>query len=202
MKEVYSIVSEKGSLGREEKSDEDKHELVQINDDYMGWISINNTKIDYPVVKGKDNSYYLTHNFYKEQDFAGAIFMDYRNSAEKLDQHLIVYGHHMKDKSMFGDLPKYTDQAFFEKNKLIHFDFQGRTYEWEIFSVYVVDSTDLLPTEFQSANEFEEFGSQLQQKSVISTSTMVEEGDHILTLFTCTNVNELERMIVHAKLIN
>ncbi|MCZ0704646.1 SrtB family sortase [Natronobacillus azotifigens] len=92
--------------------------LVGINKDYVGWINIEDTTVDYPVVKTGDNEFYLSHNFYKQEDFAGAIFMDYRNSMDKLDKNLILYGHNMKDGSMFGSLKNYLEEDYLKKTEL------------------------------------------------------------------------------------
>lgn len=180
--------------------DERFDELKGMNEDYVGWITIEDSKINYPVVKGRDNNYYLTHNFYKEHDFVGAIFMDYRNSGTELDQQTVIYGHYMKDNSMFGQLKKYLDSEFYKKRKTIQTDFQGSTYEWEIFSIYVSDDSD--PLEVESVDSYLDYITSLKERSLYSTETNVGEEDRILTLSTCTNEVETERMIVHAKLIN
>ncbi len=83
-------------------------DLKEINPDYMGWINIENTPIDYPVVKGKDNEFYLTRDFNKKYLALGSIFMDYRNKGFE-DKNVVIYGHHMRDKSMFGSLKKFKD---------------------------------------------------------------------------------------------
>jgi sortase B len=175
--------------------------MTNINDDYVGWIMIRDTKINYPVVKTNNNRFYLTHNFYKEKDKAGSIFMDYRNSSKVLDKNIILYGHHMKDVSMFGSLKKFKDQQFLNEHKIIYFDFHGSKYKWEIFSVYTDKDTEWMETNFASSNEFEEFLNAVRKKSIIDGKTNVSKEDFILTLSTCTNRDEDERIIVHAKLI-
>ena len=111
----------------EKKLDQDKHKviseetgnadftkLVELNDQSVGWITIDGTAIDYPVVQGDDNSYYLTHDFNNSSSIQGSIFMDYRNQPDFSDWNNIVYGHNMDNGSMFGALVKYRKQAFYE----------------------------------------------------------------------------------------
>ena len=95
--------------GETEVSDFDYDSLLAINSDCIGWIRIDGTDIDYPVVQAADNSFYLHHNFNQESAICGAIFMDYRNDIDLAREHLILYGHQMKDGSMFKELNGYKD---------------------------------------------------------------------------------------------
>ncbi|NMD72714.1 class B sortase [Bacillus sp. DNRA2] len=176
-------------------------ELIALNDEYVGWISIDDTRIDYPVVKTVNNDFYLTHNFYKEKDKTGSIFIDYRNSVDQLDKNTILYGHNMKDNSMFGSLSKFKDQSFFENHKNISFELFNDTYTWEIFSVYTDKDTDWLKTSFTTAEEFTKYIQIVRARSLIKVPAEVVYEDTLLTLSTCTNVDEDERIIIHAKLI-
>nr|WP_255294492.1 class B sortase [Bacillus cereus] len=178
-----------------------KNEMTSINDEYVGWITIQDTKVHYPVVKTDNNHFYLTHNFYKDKDMAGAIFMDYRNSTEKLDKNIVLYGHHMKDASMFGSLKKFKNQQFLNEHKVIRLDFLGSIYEWEIFSVYTDENTEWMKTNFTTMSEFGEYLHTVQKKSIVNQQVKISQEDTILTLSTCTNNDEDERIIVHAKLI-
>ena len=104
---------------REKSKDKDKTaDLTAINPDYRFWLKVDNTNIDYPVVQSEDNDYYLTHDFNKDYLASGSIFMDYRNNFEE-DKSTIVYGHHMRNKTMFGELANYKDENFFNGNNLI-----------------------------------------------------------------------------------
>ena len=176
-------------------------QLNHINNDYFGWIQIDNTTIDYPIVKAEENEFYLTHNFDKEADFAGAIFMDYRNSNDGLDKHTIIYGHNMKDNSMFGGLKKYLTSEYLNKHKIIKLEAFGEIYTWEIFDSYITDEISWMKTEF-NGDEFTSFLNELSDKSIITQQAKLTEDDMILTLSTCTvNSTKTERNLVHAKLI-
>jgi len=177
-------------------------EMKGINNDYVGWITIKDTKVNYPVVKTKNNSFYLSHNFYKEEDFVGTIFMDSENVIDSLDKNIILYGHNMKDHSMFGSLKKYLDQDYFQKHKTVQLDILDKTYEWEIFAAYTSHEIDWMQTKFDDENDFENYLSDIHKKSNVSEQIAIDNEDNILTLSTCTvNSNETERFIVHAKLI-
>lgn len=197
VQEIYDTSKRGGS-----DSDHDiTSKMMSINSDYVGWITIHGTQIHYPVVKTDNNRFYLTHNFYKEKDMAGAIFMDYKNSTERLDKNIILYGHHMKDNSMFGSLKELTNQEFLIENRNIKFDFLGSTYTWGIFSVYADKGIEWLQTTFSTMNEFNVYLHTVRKKSMIASQIKVDQDDTILTLSTCTNEDEDERIIVHAKLI-
>lgn len=184
----------------ESATEDDSQQLKEINNDYIGWLSVDGTNINYPVVLGQDNDFYLTHNFYKEEDRAGAIFMDYRNSGDLLDFHTIIYGHNMKDKSMFANLGEVLDETFSEARR-IRFEFENQTYEWEIFSAYVTRDTDWMDVDFQSDRDSEKFIQSITSKSSRAFSSEFTENNQIITLATCTNHTTDERVVVHAKLV-
>ncbi|HBG5900373.1 TPA: class B sortase [Clostridioides difficile] len=144
---------------RENTINNSKHqELYDKNNDYRFWLKINNVNIDYPVVQGYNNDFYLTHDFYKNYLPLGSIFMDYRNNFEN-DKSLIVYGHYMKNKTMFGQLENYTDEVFFKENNLVEINYKVQTYTYEIFSVYTADliNRDYLSIHFNSNYEFKDY---------------------------------------------
>jgi len=174
--------------------------LLEINDEIVGWIRINNTKVDYPVVKGMDNEFYLNSNINKEPFKAGSIFMDFRNEGKGLEPHTIVYGHHMKDGSMFGDLMKYKERSFLIENRYIQFNTLYEDIKWEIFSAYITDTGfDYLITEFSNKEDYIAFLESITTKSYMNLGTEVSVEDKILTLSTCTYEFKDARFVVHAK---
>lgn len=177
--------------------------LVEMNEDVLGWINVPNTVIDYPVVQTDNNDYYLDHNIEQNSSKTGSIFMDFRNNGEAKDRHTILYGHHMRDGSMFKDLEQYSDQDFFERNASITFTTLYETVEWEIFSVYVTD-TDFyyIQTDFRSNRDYVGFLNKLQDKSMFAQEDVdLSEDDQILTLSTCSYAFNDARLVVHAKKI-
>jgi len=177
--------------------------LLNLNEDVVGWLKINNTKIDYPVVKGTDNDFYLKNNLYKQEDINGWIYMDYRNSDTKLNQNTIIYGHNMYYSGiMFGTLHKTANKSWYtkEENLTISFNTMYETMNWKIFSIYRINKTsDYLITDFATEKDFNDYISKIKSRSINNFNVDITYEDKILTLSTCTGDNE--RLVVHAKLI-
>ncbi|WP_051912560.1 class B sortase [Carnobacterium funditum] len=173
-------------------------EYYDLNSDYVGWLNIEDTAVDYPVVRGKDNEFYLKHNFYKEEDVLGAIFMDYRNAGMGLDKHTILYGHYAKYGQMFKDLDRYLSEDFLTNHSEFVFtdSFTKRTYK--IFSVHPSDANPkFLDVSFEE-NEFPDFVETLKNESIFSSDTPVSPEDNILTLVTCNYDVKDGRLFIHA----
>ena len=120
-------------------SDFEYDSLLAINSDCIGWIRIDETDIDYPVVQAADNSFYLHHNFNQESAICGAIFMDYRNDIDLAREHLILYGHQMKDGSMFKQLNGYKDKDFYKEHPEITLYLRNQKYSYDVVAVYVTN---------------------------------------------------------------
>ena len=196
-KKADNVYTELRDKSQESNKDE---ELSSINSDYRFWLKVNNTNIDYPVVQGKDNDYYLNHDFNKDYLASGSIFMDYRNDFEN-DKSIIIYGHHMRNKTMFGELANFKDESFFNENNKIEIEYKGKTYTYEIFSVYIADSSeDFLEINFNNDSEYEDYLDTIVNKSLFKTNTNVTSKDKIITLYTCSYEFNGARTIVNAKL--
>lgn len=177
--------------------------LKSKNSETVAWIKINNTNINYPIVKATDNSYYLTKNFNKEKNSAGWIFADYRNNFETLDKNTIIYGHNRRNGTMFSNLNYYLNSNWYtdENNKYFNFITQNQNYIAEIFSVYKVSANNVsLTNTFSSTEEFEQNLTAWKNASIYDFKTNVTVEDNILTLYTCDN-NTSYRIIVVSKLI-
>ncbi|MGX4601420.1 class B sortase [Faecalimicrobium sp. JNUCC 81] len=186
---------------RNEKEDTD---LYSINSDYMGWINIDNTPIDYPIMKRNDNEFYLNRGFDRQYLISGSIFMDYRNKGFQ-DKNVIIYGHHMKDQSMFGALKKFKDLNYLEKNKYIHITTkENENLMYEVFGVYVTDAndTETISNQFNTEEEFNSYIEMILSKSIYNLNINIKDTDRILTLSTCSYEFSDARLVVHAKLIN
>lgn len=176
--------------------------LLEINSDVVGWVKIEDTKLDYPVMQAKDNNYYLRRNIHKEYALAGSIFMDYRNQRNGSDKNIIIYGHHMKDGSMFKALMDYKEEGFYQEHPLIKYDTIEESTKWQIFSMYITDTEfDYIRTDFDSHEKYEDFLKEIQNRSLYDTGVQVSKEDKILTLSTCTYEFDDARFTVHAKLI-
>lgn len=178
--------------------------LREINSDIIGWITIEDTKINYPIVQAENNEFYLTRNYKKENSRAGSIFLDYRNELLADEKNMIVYGHRMKDETMFQQLIKYADQDFFEHHPIIYFDTMYEGYDLEVFSVYYTTTEfDYIQTEFSTDEDVEEFHRLIKEKSIYQTDIDLKLEDTIVTLSTCDSTLDSNegRFVVHAKLI-
>ena len=201
---AVTIIELEGEDG-EEKILIDFNYLKQINEETVAWIRINNTSVDYPVVKTKDNDYYLTHSFDKTYNKAGWIFADYRNKLDGSDRNLIIYGHNRMDGSMFATLEKTLEEEWYSnpENRTIIFITENEETIYEIFSIYeVIDEEYYIRTEFNSDGSYQNFLNTLKRRSIYDFNEELTAEDKILTLSTCTNYNN-GRIVIHAKkLIN
>ena len=177
--------------------------LLTINKDVVGWLRVNNTKINYPVTQTTNNDYYLSHDIYGNQVRTGWVFMDYRNSTKELDKNTIIYGHNLKSGYMFGELLNTTSSSWYnnQDNLVITFNTLNKEMKWKVFSIYRVDNTsEYLKTSFSLDEEFLEFVSNIKSKSITDFNVEVTSTDKILTLSTCSGINR--RLVVHAVLMS
>lgn len=182
----------------------DYDSLLAVNEDCVGWIQISGTDIDYPIVQAADNSFYLTHNFNRESAVCGAIFMDYRNNIDARSEHLILYGHQMKDNSMFKQLNGYKDKAFYEEHPDITLYLRDQKYDYEITAVYVTDVANGGGYyNYLHGNARKEQLSYLSRKmaayELYETGKKVGETDELLSLSTCEYSKENGRLIIQAR---
>ena len=187
---------------QEVKSNSNKfsEEFINLNEDYKMWIEVPNTNIDYPVVQGKDNDFYLNHDFSKKESSSGAIFIDYKNNIEK-DKNIVIYGHNMRNKSMFQNLMKFKDETFWKENSKIILTIGGKRYEYKIFSSYISNAKDLdLKINFKSEDEYLNYIKDIKKKSIFYRDMDIKSKDRIITLSTCSYEEDDNRMIIHGKL--
>jgi len=163
-------------------------EMLEINPDYAGWISIGGTRINHPVVRGQDNDKYVNTSFYGEPNALGALFMDFRNRGEYLSN-IIIYGHNSHQGEMFGDLHLLLNEQALEESNIITINVNGRICEYEIFSVRRTNVYDPAYTlEFDYPNAFNEF---------IYAIEAPANATQIITLSTCVSRgNSNERLVV------
>lgn len=171
--------------------------LSEINSDIIGWIYIEGTNINYPVVQGTDNNYYLKHLFDGSYNSSGCIFMDAACASDFSNQHSIIYGHHMKDKSMFSGLMDYKDQAFYDEHSIALLVTPTAYYKIQFFSGYVSDTWgnawDL------SFNDYEYISwlNDIQRRSCFSSECAPTSEDKIVTLSTCTYEFDTAKFVLH-----
>ena len=176
---------------------EDFLELKSLNPDVMGWLTMGE-KIDYPVVRNsEDENYYLNHNFFKEDDFNGSIFLSQYNVLRPRDTILQIYGHYLATGDMFGTLPKYTDETYMRQHALIKFRtvFADETgSDWYVpvamFSASMDDDEpqyfDIHPVNFESKGEYREYLNAMRSRSLWKAPADVNEEDELIVLVTCS----------------
>ena len=178
-------------------------ELVKENKDTIGWLIVNNTNIDYPVVQTTNNDYYLTHAFDRSKNYAGWVFADFRNDFDSLSKNTVIYAHGRKDGVMFGSLTKTLKKNWYtnSKNQIIQFSTPKYNTMWQVFAVYKVEAESYyISTDFVTDESFEEFIDVMKSRSVYDFGVDVTKDDKLLTLSTCYNDKGV-RLVVQAKLV-
>ena len=197
----------------------DDLELPEVLDEYkklynshkklIGWLKIDDTNIDYPVMQTNNNEYYLEHNMNQEKDRNGALFLDKDCDVVKRSTNLIIYGHHMKSGRMFGNLDDYESEKYYKKHPIIQFDtiYEKGTYEiMYVFRSKVYSEGEVVFKYYQfidcySEQEFESNMQEMAALSLYDTGVTAEYGDQLLTLSTCDSTVDDGRFVVVAKKI-
>lgn len=194
---------------KEGNSTEDNlNNLYRLNSDIVGWIKIENTNINYPVMQKVDSpNYYLRKNFYKEYSYYGTPYISELCDVKTSDN-IIIYSHNMRNSQMFGDLEKYKDQEFYKGNNIIEFTTIEEESQYEIIAVLKIDVNDtqgFMYYKFFKAKdeeEYKEFIDNCKELSIYKIDETSEFGDKLITLSTCEYSNKNGRLIVVAKKIN
>ena len=176
-------------------------ELKKKNEEVIGWIFMPDSDINYPLVQTTDNEHYLTYTWEQLWSLAGAIYLDYRNSADLNDFHTIIYGHRMSYGTMFSDLNKFTeDPTFWETHRSVYLALPGgRVYRYDVFAFYEADVTGhtyrlgLTDTVGKDA-----YIAYCQYHSLADTGIVPRADGHVLTLSTCTGHGHHSRCVVQA----
>ena len=172
------------------------------NPDVVGFVTIGGTRIGDMIVLGEDNEFYLTHNAYGARNANGALFMDYRNSPRFDNPNTIIYGHNMRNGSMFHDLRHFMHQDFFDRHREIVVVSGFEVLRYEIFAAFAT-STDFyyIQVHFEREAEFESLLAEIKMRSIVCSDIQVYTNDRILILSTCTNHREDTRFVVVGRLI-
>ena len=175
-------------------------ELMKMNPDTIGWIRFHPepSQISYPIVKGKDNSEYLKKTFSANENTLGAIFLNVDNNADFMDKNTIIYGHRMKDGSMFRHLQDYEEKSFWESNPYFYiYTPDGREITYHIYSAgQVEDTSDTYLTSFESEEAYQSFRNMTKEASQYDTGVELNAQSAIVTLSTCTSASDNHRFVV------
>lgn len=172
-------------------------QLSQINPDIVGWIFIEGTDINYPVVQGSDNDYYLRHLFDGTYNRSGCIFLDADCASDFSDRHSILHGHNMKDNSMFSGLMEYKDQTFYDEHSAALLVTPTAYYRIQFFSGYVSDTqSNAWDLRFDD-DEYISWLNDIQKRSCFTTDNAPAKEDRVVTLSTCTYEFDSARFVLH-----
>lgn len=214
--EVVEETTESEETG-DEASDEENGILPEYaqafaqNDDLVGWIRIDGTKLNYPVMQSVDSPnyylYYLKHGFDKSYTAYGCPYIQENCNVTAPSDNLIIYGHHMNDGSMFAVLDKYKKESFWEEHKTVHFDTLTERNEYEIVAVFkttvYTDSSESFKyyqfTDAENEDEFNSYIETCKELSLYDTGVTAEYGDKLITLSTCEYSQTNGRIVVVAK---
>lgn len=176
--------------------------LKTLNPDTVGYLRVKGTNIDYPVMQGADNDFYLSHDFNKNYLFAGSVFLDYRNDLSTLNKNNIIYAHAMNNGSMFGSLKNVLTNEWHQNkdNYIIELTTTEGIKKFEVISSYVIPVTnDYLYVNFDSDQKFIDFETKMINRSQYDYGAKPNKNDKLITLSTC--MNHVNRVVVHARLI-
>ncbi|MDO5519191.1 MAG: class B sortase [bacterium] len=206
--------TEKKNSKKEEEQQSSKSELlpaiepfVKTNKDVIGYISIPDTNVDYPILMGQDNDYYLYHDIDGNEDKAACIMADYKyndtNIRDKFQRHTLIYGHYLLKKTMFTSVAKYKDQKFFESHPYIYYSNLYKTGKWRVFSVYVINADqETIPRKFKEDEKYIAYLKKIKERSKYKVDVSLDKDSKILTLCTCSYETKNSRAIVHAVLVD
>lgn len=206
---------EREELQKEQQQEETKEpveipidftQLQQMNPDVYAWIQIPGTAVDYPIVQSADdNTYYLTHDINNQQNVNGAIFTENYNHKDFQDPNTLIYGHNMRNGSMFQSLHQYMDRSFFDSNRTVIIYLPDRILHYKIFAAYLYDNRHILMSfDFSDKNVYkrylEDIFSMRDMNSFVDTSMKVDNKDKIITMSTCYAGISSQRYLVQAVL--
>lgn len=175
--------------------------LRQVNPDVIGWILIPDTEINYPLLQGEDNDYYLNHTWKGQKNSVGSVFLECQNSPDLMDYNTIIYGHNMRDGSMFADIRNYAVKDYWKSNPFVYIITDAGVYRYDVFAAYKADLEGLtFGLAFEGEDSRNNFLRYIRRESDFDTGIVPEPNDRILTLSTCYGNTNESRWVVQARL--
>lgn len=205
-----AFMEEEPKAGKGDKKSEEKEQypkvdfqkLLEVNEEVVGWIVIEDTAVNYPIVQGRDNDYYLHHTVRRKPNQGGAIFMDAGNQADFSSYNTILYGHNLKTGKMFGSLRYYEDKKYWKEHPHIWLLTPQKSMKYQIFSSYTTEAFgEAYTLDFTGPQDFSSYLTRCVRASYYDMGVAVGSDDSILTLSTCTSDAEDGRRVVQAKRI-
>lgn len=197
-KDTYQKIQQENTkiAHNERKIDFDK--LKATNKDIVGWVYAKGTSIDYPVVQGKDNEEYLHQDFNRKKSSSGAIFLDHNCKKDFTSDNNIIYGHHMKNGTMFADLLKFREDSFIKKHQEILLYTPDKTIHLKVISAYAAKAQAKMPVIFKDKKQKQAYFDTIKTRSEVSTGTLKKQDVRLYTFVTCSYEKEDNRTYVHA----
>lgn len=174
--------------------------LLADNGDVVGWIYCPNTPINYPVAQGKDNNEYLRHDLKGKYLVSGTLFVDYRNGLIGEDINYVIYGHNMKNQTMFGTILKYKEQSYYDEHPVLYYLTPEQNYKLEPIAGLVVSTEDMIYQPSPETDSFSEYVEKLVEKSGFQSEAEYFPGDSLVTLSTCSYEFDTARYVLVCKL--
>lgn len=197
-KDTYSkIAKENVKISKNERKIDFK-KLKSQNQDIAGWIYIRGTTIDYPIVQGKDNEEYLHQDFNKKKSSSGTVFLDNNCKKDFTSDNNIIYGHHMKNGTMFAQLLKFREKSFLKKHNEIMIFTPDRTIHLKVISAYAQKAQNKIPVTFANDKQKKAYIKKIESMSEQTIKTSRINDSHIYTFVTCSYEGEDNRTYVHA----
>lgn len=181
----------------------DFKDLINKNNETVGWIKVNNTNVNYAILQHNDNEYYLKHDINKSNNINGWVYGDFRDDFKYFGNNTIIYAHNLTNRTMFGSLVWCLKESWytFEENHFIKLSTPDSNTVWKIFSIYTIKpEVYYLKTYFENDEEHTEFIDTIKNRSIYNFNEEVTNEDKILTLSTCTD-DGTKRIVIHAKMI-
>lgn len=178
--------------------------LESMNRDFIGWLYLPDTTIQYPIVSSEDDEHYLAYTFDGTKNSCGSIFMDKSNKTDFTSDNTVLHGHNMKNGTMFGSLRKFEKKEYWEEHPYIWIIRENIAMKYEIFAVCITEAaSDVYTLEFDEEKNFQDYiADRINDDAVFATGVNVTTNDRILTLSTCTSDTETGRRVVQAKLVD
>ena len=194
--EVYGSTAEEAvSLpAQEELPTVDFHDLTQINEQVVGWLWCPDTTINYPVVQGQDNDFYLTRLIDGSEGECGTLFLDCK--AKGTDRNQVIYGHHMKDGSMFASLLHYQEQGYYDQHPVLYYITPEQSYEVRLFAGFTTQAVSVAYNRRFDRCDFKEWLAEMKNQSDFQSKTTPTTSDQVLTLSTCAYSFKNARYVV------
>jgi sortase B len=197
------ILKYKPSADGDDASNPTLSDLMKVNSDVCAWLTVNDTAIDYPVVQGQDNLEYINKDVYGEFSLSGSVFLDYRNQKDFSDFYSLLYAHHLEGNVMFGEIPNFREDEYFQTHKEGMLFLPEKTYRIEWFACLNTDAYDVTvfrPMVYNTQSLQNELLTYLKQESVQYRDLGVEVSDQIIGLSTCEDATTNGRVLLFGRL--